>query len=94
MTRLLLLCSLLPCACAPCVVECRCPHEQPSSGSIVIAPNIPPAAMLPIDTGSLEYVCPICGKRFRTGPGGTIVSCAVIHPPGTCCHYGQTEVKP
>lgn len=36
--------------------------------------------------------CQICGKTY-TG-GNSNISCLVLHAPGTCCHYGETEVKP
>lgn len=32
-----------------------------------------------------SYTCPGCGGRFF--PLG--FSCCVLHPPGTCCHYGE-----
>lgn len=36
------------------------------------------------------YTCLLCGKVFR----GTSfhIGCSVNHNPGTCCHYGDTEV--
>lgn len=34
------------------------------------------------------YQCRGCRKWFL--PVG--VSCCMAHPPGTCCHYGETEV--
>lgn len=34
--------------------------------------------------------CPGCGKWFISPRVG--MSCLVLHPPGTCCHYGETEV--
>ena len=37
-------------------------------------------------------LCPQCGKRFVPTPGMQNVSCCVAHPPGSCCHYSETEV--
>jgi len=34
------------------------------------------------------YRCQGCGKQYIQGN----VSCCVAHPPGTCCHYGETPV--
>ena len=34
--------------------------------------------------------CPKCGKTFKES--STNIACAVMHQPGDCCHYGQTEV--
>jgi len=36
------------------------------------------------------YQCPLCRRFFlRANPP---VHCLVIHSPGQCCHYGDTEV--
>lgn len=35
------------------------------------------------------YLCPNCGGTFR--PTGE--ECLVIHPQGTCCHYGDVDVS-
>lgn len=37
------------------------------------------------------YACPFCRKRFKDTNIKT--SCAVMHLPGTCCHYGDEEIK-
>ena len=37
---------------------------------------------------SQEYTCQGCGRRFRK----TGLSCCVLHPPGTCCHYGEISL--
>lgn len=34
------------------------------------------------------YRCQCCGKWFIRG----VVSCAVMHAPGTCCHYGDEPI--
>lgn len=34
------------------------------------------------------YYCPRCKAWFLRGN----VSCCVAHAPGTCCHYGETQV--
>jgi hypothetical protein len=36
------------------------------------------------------YNCRGCNEWYI--PGG--VSCLVSHPPGTCCHYGETSILP
>ena len=33
--------------------------------------------------------CPGCGRWFQYG----YINCLVLHPPGTCCHLGDTEVS-
>lgn len=33
--------------------------------------------------------CPVCGKRFKPRTDDLSMSCAVLHSPGQCCHYGQ-----
>ena len=35
-----------------------------------------------------SYLCPGCGGHFKDGG----VRCAVLHAPGTCCHYGDTPL--
>ena len=38
----------------------------------------------------IRYKCPVCGKTFtRRDPPS--LTCLVIHPEGTCCHYGEEE---
>lgn len=38
-----------------------------------------------------RYTCNICKQTFeRTFPRSIV--CLVIHPPGTCCHYGDTVI--
>lgn len=40
---------------------------------------------------SYEYKCEGCGNWYKvTYP---TVSCTVLHPPGTCCHYMEELVK-
>lgn len=36
----------------------------------------------------ITYQCAICHGLFVQGS----VCCCVAHPPGTCCHYGDTPV--
>ena len=36
--------------------------------------------------------CAGCGKWFEPIPEMQNVSCCVMHPPGTCCHYTEREV--
>lgn len=38
--------------------------------------------------------CPGCGKWHIPTPSMEMVSCCVLHPPGSCCHYSETEVPP
>lgn len=38
-----------------------------------------------------RYTCNICKQTFeRVFP--RVLACVVIHPPGTCCHYGDTVI--
>lgn len=37
--------------------------------------------------GETTYICRGCGGRFIPSN----ISCLVQHPPGTCCHYGETR---
>lgn len=38
-----------------------------------------------------RYTCNICKQTFeRVFP--RCIMCMVIHPPGTCCHYGDTVI--
>jgi len=39
--------------------------------------------------GNMITQCGICEKWFLRGNS----MCAVMHPLGTCCHYGDTEVE-
>lgn len=38
------------------------------------------------------YKCPICGGIFQSQMGDTMVSCCVLHPPGTCCHFAERAI--
>jgi hypothetical protein len=38
-----------------------------------------------------RHRCGICGNLYAYNPRYR-VSCCVAHPPGTCCHYGETLV--
>lgn len=38
------------------------------------------------------YQCGICLHWFQYDPD-TIIRCAVVHGPGTCCHYGEVSVE-
>lgn len=37
------------------------------------------------------YSCPLCNKYYLEGMGHS--NCLVVHPPNTCCHYGDLEVS-
>lgn len=39
------------------------------------------------------YRCPRCERMFRAQVGNTRVTCAVNHPPGSCCHYAEQSVS-
>lgn len=41
--------------------------------------------------GSIWW-CPVCQAYFAHLPGASI-SCAVNHPPGSCCHYSDRSVS-
>ena len=36
--------------------------------------------------------CRGCGKWYVPTEGMENVSCTVLHGPGSCCHYSETEV--
>ena len=36
--------------------------------------------------------CPGCAKWYVPNPARANVSCCVMHYPGSCCHYSETEV--
>ena len=38
------------------------------------------------------YRCANCGGTFRKQVGPLLLSCAVRHMPGSCCHYAENEV--
>jgi len=37
------------------------------------------------------YTCGCCEKTYIRGQG--LISCAVMHEPGTCCHYDDKEIS-
>lgn len=37
-----------------------------------------------------RYRCPVCRHWYERG--GLTTRCLVMHPPGTCCHHGETPV--
>lgn len=37
------------------------------------------------------YLCPIC-KKWYDKSNAQGISCAVLHSPGTCCHYMEQEL--
>jgi len=37
--------------------------------------------------------CPKCELWYGYQGGAVRVSCAVMHMPGDCCHYGQTQLQ-
>ena len=38
------------------------------------------------------YRCAKCGGAFLSQTGNYVISCAVNHAPGDCCHYGETSI--
>ena len=34
-------------------------------------------------------LCPICEGYYQSQSDGVGVTCAVLHSPGSCCHYGE-----
>jgi hypothetical protein len=37
--------------------------------------------------------CSDCGQWYASG-GPVLLSCGVLHPPGDCCHLGETKINP
>ena len=37
------------------------------------------------------FRCPICNDVYRRGHSN--VSCCVLHPPGSCCHYADACIS-
>ncbi len=38
------------------------------------------------------YRCPVCNDVFDAQVGTELISCAVNHAPGSCCHYAENVV--
>lgn len=40
------------------------------------------------------YQCGVCHGLYmaQTAVNGFLISCAVTHPPGSCCHYQETLI--
>lgn len=38
-------------------------------------------------------LCPICHAWHGTRLEGVGLKCALKHPPGSCCHYGEKSLK-
>lgn len=53
----------------------------------------PPPPSGPLGTGEPQK-CPGCGDWYVPTPGMENTSCAVLHGPGSCCHYSETRVAP
>ena len=54
----------------------------------------PKSTVFDLGDGLFRYTCPICGKKFQFDTKKGRESCAVAHPWGQCCHFGEEEVKP
>jgi len=39
-----------------------------------------------------RYTCPRCNKTWQQTKEGMYMVCAVMHQPGTCCHFRENEV--
>lgn len=39
------------------------------------------------------YQCGACTNIFLAQADDSHLSCAVAHPPGSCCHYGEIRVS-
>ena len=39
------------------------------------------------------YYCPKCETYYCGQVGNTRISCAVNHPPGSCCHYAEKSIS-
>jgi len=39
------------------------------------------------------FRCPMCDGLYRRNPKMENVSCCVLHPPGSCCHYSDIPVS-
>jgi hypothetical protein len=44
-------------------------------------------------TNDAVYRCHVCGKKYKRNESQFKISCAVIHPVGSCCHYNEEELK-
>jgi len=38
------------------------------------------------------YKCPVCGGYFSAQTGSVKIRCAVLHSPGSCCHYAERRL--
>lgn len=46
-------------------------------------------------TSLVQERCERCGKWHESAVAGIASTrCAVLHPPGQCCHYGERELEP
>jgi len=39
------------------------------------------------------YKCPVCSGVYSAQTGDNQTSCAVLHGPGDCCHYGEKPIS-
>lgn len=38
------------------------------------------------------YTCPKCNCLYLRQSGSSMMSCSVMHGPGSCCHYGDKSL--
>jgi len=53
------------------------------------------ARMMPPLEGNNDYKCIICHEWYRMNQGRSThvqQNCAVVHPAGQCCHYGEEHL--
>lgn len=45
-----------------------------------------------LEIGRLFY-CGTCQKYYWSPPNTANIACAVLHPPGSCCHLTDKKIK-
>ena len=47
--------------------------------------------LTPFETYLQIIYCTKCDIYYQEQTGTVQISCGVLHPPGSCCHYGCIE---
>jgi hypothetical protein len=47
----------------------------------------------PIKAEPTPYQCEGCKEWYKVPSYGVTISCTVLHPQGSCCHYGEIALE-